>query len=58
VDNAATEGKNAKLIVADIMATGYLVIIIPNYSGTISKYWEFNGKLDSLINSLALSVNH
>jgi hypothetical protein len=49
MDNAAAEGKNQKLVVADVMANLYLSIPMPNYSDPINKYWEFNSKLDSLI---------
>jgi hypothetical protein len=34
----------------------YLSMTAPNYSGLIGKYWEFNNKLDSLINNVASSV--
>jgi hypothetical protein len=56
MDKATAEGKNVKLVVADVMANLYLSISMPNYSSPISIYWEFNSNLDSLINIVASSV--
>jgi hypothetical protein len=57
-DKAAAAGKNVKLVVADIMANMYVTMTVPNYSGLIGKYWEFNSKLDALINNMASSVKN
>jgi hypothetical protein len=53
MENAANKGQNVKLMVADTMAKYCLAITMPSYWISINTYWEFNSKLDSLINKAA-----